>query len=197
VRYNISQDDGIINGGSMGIWKNDERGVMRNCEIYNNTFYNSNPGGSSIWLYSNYPGFNFRNNVFIYNGSLLSEGNKLKDEVFQGNLYWNLKGDKSFLNFRNLEEWASKTGKEMLGDVFTGMYQDPLLQDPGGLELTDPDRIADNLSAYTPQNASPLINRGLNLKELFGLEPGPQDITGKAIPIDEKYDIGAVEHRSP
>ena len=65
IRYNISQDDAIINHGSVGIWKNDIRGTMRNCEIYNNTFYNSNPGGSSIWVDNNQPGFNFRNNVFV------------------------------------------------------------------------------------------------------------------------------------
>ncbi|MEX2371917.1 MAG: right-handed parallel beta-helix repeat-containing protein [Bacteroidales bacterium] len=195
VRYNISQDDGIINGGSVGIWKNDDRGTMRNCEIYNNTFYNSNPEGSNLWLYSNYPGINFRNNVFMYNGSLLSEGNTLKDEIFQGNLYWNLAGDKTFGGFESLEAWAKSTGKEMLESEFTGLYQDPRLQDAGKLDITDPDQIFDNITAYFPLKGSPLINNGLNLKQLFGVDPGTFDINGTPIPVSEAYDIGAIEYQ--
>ncbi len=115
VRYNISQDDGIINGGSVGIWKNDDRGIMRNCQIYNNTFYNSQEDGTNIWLYDHYPGFEFRNNVFVYNGAMIGENSSPEDEVFQGNLYWNLAGDYTFFGFSNLREWAASTGNEMIG----------------------------------------------------------------------------------
>ena len=195
VRYNISQDDGIINGGSVGIWKNDDRGIMRNCEIYNNTFYNSNPEGRSIWLYDNYPGFHFRNNVFVYKKSLLSERVKVKDELFQRNLYWNLEGNKSFENYSSFKEWAESTGKEIMGDSLTGLYQDPGFVNPGALSVTDPEKInSENLSPYKPKSGSPLINNGLNLIELFGLNPGSKDILGSAIPIEAKFDIGAIEY---
>jgi hypothetical protein len=194
VRYNISQDDGIINGGSVGIWKDDERGTMHNCQIYNNTFYNSKPGGSNIWLYDNYPGFCFRNNVFVYNGALISGGKRITDVVFQGNLYWNLAGDPSFEGFSSLKEWSSATGKEMIGEKFTGLFDDPLFRHAGTLQVTDPENIdTESLEGYLPRAGSPLIDAGLKLQDLYGLDPGTRDLRGKTIPVNGKYDIGAIE----
>ncbi len=195
VRYNISYNDGIINAGSVGIWKNDDRGIMHNCQIYNNTFYNSLDSGSNIWVYDNYPGFCFRNNVFVYNGSILSEGNKLGEEVFQGNLYWNLDGKESFLGFANLELWAKETGKEMIGEKYSGYYIDPLFSEAGSMELTDPEKITrEALSGFIPGKGSLLIDNGINLRELFEIDPGPVDILGTPVPVGEAFDIGAVEY---
>ena len=194
LRYNISQDDGIINGGSIGIWKDDERGAMRNCQIYNNTFYNSKKEGSNIWLYDHYPGFELRNNVFVYHGALVSGGKKLKDEIFQNNLYWNISGDESFEGFEDLESWARATGKEMLDGEFIGLFTDPLFKEAGSLELTDPQKIdKENLQGYIPLSGSPLIDGGLDLKELFNMDPGEHDLIGTVIPINDRYDIGALE----
>jgi hypothetical protein len=194
VRYNISQDDGIINGGSVGIWKNDTRGTMRNCQIYNNTFYNSRPDGSNIWLYDNYPGYHFCNNVFVYNGSFISGKKTLKDEVFQGNLFWNLAGDRSFQGFGSLKEWAAATGKEMRGDDLTGYYLEPGFRSAGTLEVTDPEQIGpEALEAYIPEPGSPLIDNGLDMKTWFGVDPGRVDILGTGIPVHGKFDIGAIE----
>ncbi len=195
VRYNISQDDGIINGGSVGIWRHESRGTMRNCEIYNNTFYNSNPNGPSLWVYNNWPGFNFRNNIFIYDGSLVYPGQKIETELFQGNCFWNLKGNPEIQGFSNLEEWAKATGNEIIDDLLIGLFIDPELQYPGTLDLTDPEIInLENLSGYILKPGSPLINKGLNLKEMFELAPGSQDIVGTSIPSGTGYDIGAIEY---
>jgi hypothetical protein len=192
VRFNISQDDGIINGGSVGIWKNDTQGSMRNCEIYNNTFYNSLEDGNNIWMYDNYSGYKFRNNVFVYNGSLIAEGKELKDEVFQRNLYWNLSGDSSFFGSQSLKQWAAVSGKEMFEDTFIGLYQDPQFKNPGALVITDPELInSENLSAYIPKSGSPLKNQGLNLLKMFGIDPGFKTIIGDTIQADELYNIGA------
>jgi len=195
VRYNISQDDGIINGGSVGIWRHESRGTMRNCEIYNNTFYNSNPNGPSLWVYNNWPGFNFRNNIFIYDGSLVYPGQKIETELFQGNCFWNLKGKTEIQGFRNLEDWAIATGNEILDDKLIGLFLDPELLNPGNANLKDPTKInSGNLSEYALSPGSPLIDKGLNLKEMFELAPGSQDIAGKSIPSGTGYDIGAVEY---
>jgi hypothetical protein len=192
VRFNISQDDGIINGGSVGIWKNDTQGSMRNCEIYNNTFYNSLEDGNNIWMYDNYSGYKFRNNVFVYNGSLIAEGKELKDEVFQRNLYWNLSGDSSFFGSQSLKQWAAVSGKEMFEDTFIGLYQDPQFKNPGALVITDPELInSEYLSAYIPKSGSPLKNQGLNLLKMFGIDPGFKTIIGDTIQADELYNIGA------
>jgi len=80
--FNNGWDMPWTGNGPVGIWKNERRGTMRNCKIYNNTFDNSKTGGSNIWLYDNYPGYHFRNNVFVYRGSLVSGGKTLIDEIF-------------------------------------------------------------------------------------------------------------------
>ena len=194
IRYNISQDDGIINGGAVGIWKNDNRGKMRNCEIYNNTFYNSLENGPTIWLYDHYPGFNFRNNIFVYNGTFLDEGQRLDGEVFQGNCYWNLSGDRGMLGYANLTAWANATGNEMVDGILVGLCADPGLQDPGTLALTDPGMITpENLSAYTLKQGSPLIDRGLDLRDLFGSDYEWKDLAGTVLPVGKTFDIGAIE----
>lgn len=194
VRYNISYNDGIINGGSMGIWKDEERGVMRNCQIYNNTFYNSLEPGENIWLYDHYPGFEFRNNVFVYHGALVEGGKSLREEVFEGNLYWNLSADPAFQGYGTLREWAQATGHEWMDGSFSGIYEDPLLRNPESMELTDPELInRTSLEGYYPETGSPLINRGLDLNELFGIHPGDKDLVGSRIPQGGKYDIGALE----
>ena len=194
IRYNISQDDGIINGGSIGIWKNDNQGMMRNCQVYNNTFYNSNPGGSNIWIYDNYPGYCFRNNVFVYNGSMLSEGNSLDNELFQGNLYWNLAGGISFLGYGTLRDWAMATDKEMHDGTFIGIYQDPMWNQAGSMNVTDPAKISqESIGGYVPLSGSPMVDRGLNLKTLFNLNVGERDLLGTSIPLNNNYEIGALE----
>ncbi len=197
IRYNISQDDGIINGGSVGIWKNDNRGAMRNCEIYNNTFYNSLENGPTIWLYDHYPGFNFRNNIFVYNGTFLDENQKLGAEVFQGNIYWNLAGGLGIDNYKTIEEWTASTGKEMLNNELTGRFIDPGLNQPGKVSLTDPCLLDTTyLPEYNPVQGSPVIDAGLNLRELFNLDPGKTDILGTPVPSGQAFDIGAIEYKN-
>ncbi|MEA3462166.1 MAG: right-handed parallel beta-helix repeat-containing protein, partial [Bacteroidota bacterium] len=194
IRYNISQDDGIINGGSLGIWKADNQGVMRNCLIYNNTFYNSRENGSCIWLYDHYPGYQFYNNVFVYNGSLISEGQSLKDEFFLGNLYWNLSEGVEFFEYASLENWARASGNEMHEEQLIGLFRDPVLKEAGSLVLTDPAKIDQaSLTGYVPQPESPLVDRGLDLRQMFNLDVGEKDLAGTAIPLKNNYDIGAIE----
>jgi len=194
IRYNISQNDGKTHDGSLGIWKA-AGGNMHNCEIYNNTFYNSNPKGNIIWLDSSMPGFKFRNNVFVYTGQLLYEGNHFKHEVFQGNLYWNLAGGFNADGYKSLDEWARATGNEKVGSVIAGRYADPMLSAPGTVVVTDPTELTpENLSAYSARVGSPVIDNALNLKEMFGIAAGEKDLTGTQLPQGNKYDIGAIEN---
>lgn len=194
IRYNISQNDGIVNGGSLAIWRNEAGGTIRNCEIYNNTFYKTSGQGNLLWIFNNWPGFNFRNNIFIYKGSFLYLGQKLATELFQANCYWNLTGDQKIAGYKNLQEWALATGNEKLGNSLVGIFADPGLQNPGNCSLTDPRKLnTENLAAYSLNSGSPLIDRGLNLKNLFNLEPGARDIAGKPVPQGNGYEIGAME----
>ncbi|HEX2395141.1 MAG TPA: right-handed parallel beta-helix repeat-containing protein [Bacteroidales bacterium] len=194
IRYNISLNDGKTHDGSLGIWKA-AGGNMHNCEIYNNTFYNSNPKGNIIWLDSSMPGFAFRNNVFVYTGQLLYEGNHFRHEVFQGNLYWNLSGGFNVDGFKSLDEWARTTGNEKTGTTISGRYTDPQLSFPKITAIGDPSELTpEKLFFVSPKEGSPLIDNGLNLKEISGIDPGDKDLFGTLIPQGNNYDIGAIEY---
>jgi hypothetical protein len=192
VRYNISENDGTNGTGSVNIWKGEAGGTIRNCEIYNNTFYNC--AGPNLCFMNNWTGFNFRNNIFVYRGSILVHGKKIKDELFRHNIYWNLNGQSSFLGYQSLEKWAITTGKEMSDGKCTGIYADPLLQNPGSIKLTDPVKLQlKYLTDYCPLPESPVINAGLDIHDFSGTHPINADISGTPVPQGNGYDIGAIE----
>ncbi|MGA1978338.1 MAG: right-handed parallel beta-helix repeat-containing protein [Bacteroidales bacterium] len=194
IRFDISQNDGILNEGSLAIWKNETAGTMSNCEIYNNTFYNDTARGNAISIVNNHPGFNFRNNVFIYRGSFLNKGQKFMEECFQGNCYWNLSGNKSISEYKNLVQWARITGNEMIAGKLVGKQADPSLLNPGKLKIVGPAVITKkDLSGYYPGPGSPLIGNGLDLMKLFNIDPGGKDISDNNVPKNNRYDIGAIE----
>lgn len=194
IRYCISYNDGILNGGSLGIWKSDGVGSLKNCQIYNNTFYNGLQDRGNLWLYDNYPGIEFRNNVFVYKGSFMSERTLIGEELFEGNLYWNLSGESSFLGYENLKQWAEQTGKEQRDGHFTGIFADPMVTG-FSMEDNDPAKVDPvTLHSLRPKAGSPLINQGLNLKAMTGLDPGSRDLSGTTIPQGAQYDIGAIEY---
>ncbi len=195
VRYNISLNDGIINGGSLAVWRNETGGTMRNCEIYNNTFYNNTGRGYVIAFLNNWPGFKFRNNIFIYKNSFIPPDQKLVSELFQSNCYYSLSGDKTIAGYGNLLEWAQSTGNEKLNNSIIGLYADPGLINPEIYLLNDPLKLnPGNLSPYYLKPGSPLIDRGLDLKKLFNLDPGTKDLAGTSLPRGAGYDIGALEY---
>ena len=196
IRYNISQDDGSINGGSVAIWRSSLHTAMKNCEIYNNTFYNMTARGFSLMVENSSPGFNFRNNIFMYKNAFLIPGQKLISELFQTNCYWNISGDKTIAGYKNLQEWAGVTGNEKTENKLTGIFADPEMQNPGTCSITDPLKLnSENLAAFSLKSGSLLINRGMNLKKLFNLDQGTKDIGGTPIPQNNSYDIGAMEHK--
>jgi hypothetical protein len=193
IRYNISNNDGVQNPGSVSVWKGEGSGIMRNCDIYNNTFINDTVNGVSLYVLNNCPGFNFRNNIFIYRSGLLFKGQKLTTELFQGNCYWSPEGNGSVLGFANLKEWSSATGNEMLDKKFVGKYGDPLLLNQRKFSSDDPSLISNSVSAFSPHANSPLIDNGLHLKELFNLDLPQKDIAGTSLPVNKTFDIGAIE----
>jgi hypothetical protein len=195
IRYNISQNDGSVNGGSVAIWRNATVGVIRNCEIYNNTFYNTTKRGFSLMIENNCPGFRFRNNIFVYNGAFLMPKGKLISENFEANCFWSLSGDQKIAGYNNFPEWAMAIAKEKQGNSFIGLFADPGLLNPGTSSITDPTKLnAENLVAYSLKSGSPLIDRGLDLKKLYPAESITKDIVGTALPQNTGYDIGAVEY---
>ena len=74
-----------------------------------------------------------------------------------------------------------------------GLNVEPKLANPGqGSLLDDADRL-DTLAAYRLETGSPLIDAGLDLRKLFGLDPGPHDYYATTLPQGSGFDIGAHE----
>jgi hypothetical protein len=167
---------------------------MHNCKIYNNTFYNTTKKGYSLTIENNCPGIIFCNNIFVFGGAFLKQEQKLVSEKFRSNCYWNLSANSSFAGFSSIKEWADVTSEEMTGGRFTGIVSDPGLQDPAGFSPVrpmKPDSL--HIASLNLKPGSPLIDKGLDMKREFNIEPGSMDIEGKKVPQDKGFDIGAIE----
>lgn len=81
----------------------------------------------------------------------------------------------------------------MLNGKPVGLVVDPRLTDMGkSISIGDPAKLA-TLPAYRLQKNSPLIDAGLDLRALFGIDPGNRDFFGNSIPQGKGCDIGAHE----
>jgi len=195
LRYCISSNDGSLNGGSIAVWRGSNEMTMRNCDIYNNTFYNSLSSGFSLMIENNAPGFRYFNNIFVFKEAFLRPGTKLVSELFQNNCYFNLKGDKSIAGFKNIDEWAAITSNEMLNGMMVGIFSDPLLNDPAGFSTAGTVNLNPALLAsFSLKPGSPLAGKGLDLKKVFTLDRGATDISGNDLSQDSVFDIGALKY---
>jgi hypothetical protein len=194
VRYNISQDDGLMNhDAGIYVWVGGEH--MKSTLVHNNTIFNSK--GSAVAFggnpqYMNPPPlFQFFNNIFVSQGPQIRGGSK--NGVFKGNLYWSV-GERGFHvdDYKSLEEWASRTGQEKHEGRLVGRFADPMLCKDGNGLLTDPLKLA-TLLEYQLMPGSPAIDRGLDLRSFFGVNPGGRDFFGGAVPSGGGFDIGAHE----
>jgi hypothetical protein len=193
VRYNISRNDGILNGGSLAVWKGENGGSMKNCAVYNNTFYNDTVKGISLSLTSNVEGFSYKNNIFVYNGSFIGDKQKILKESFSGNCYWNLSGVNSFAGFRSFKSWATSTGKETFEGKLTGVYTDPMLDNPSAIIKPDVSLFeGKNLSGFYVKTGSPARGKGIDPGSPFGIENHYLGITGSLVKLDSLFDIGAI-----
>lgn len=90
IRNNISYNDGRKNGqAGFLVWiANDTPESMSDCQIYENTVVNCY-GHAVNFEPGNYPGFNFRNNIFLLTGHSLSFVNgKYTGAMFANNQAW-------------------------------------------------------------------------------------------------------------
>ena len=186
-RYNLSQNDG--SGADLTGYQ----GTTSDLAFYNNTLFTSAqaaspfqiamPGGGSI-------GGRIANNILDAAG-----GAPLVDV-----LSWNtaqLTG-LSFLNndyrtpgplaiawsggsYDSPKAWAAATGQETQNGAVVALGADPALQNPGS-GGTIGGYGPGSLPGYLLQASSPLRGAGLDLKAVFGIDAGPTDFFGHAIP---------------
>ncbi len=116
-----------------------------------------------------------------------------KTATFAGNAYWSVDGKYKFAGYRSLEDWRAATGQEMLNGKPVGMVVDPKLIDIGNnVTIGDPTKLH-TLTAYQLQKDSPMIDAGINLRAMFGIDLGNRDFFGNPIPQGKGFDIGAHE----
>jgi len=210
VRYNISQNDGRKNDyGGIVLWGMDASHKITNTEIYNNTVYvnnaavvNGTPSAVMI-INDNASQIHLRNNIFYVTGgaNMLDAATTagVSAILFQNNNYY-AESTGNFLwganTFTTLNAWkAAATGQEMLNATSLGSAANPLLVNAGGGGTIGPASGGDllALTAYQIQGSSALINAGLNLSSLFGINPGTRDFYNNPIPVNGAYDVGAHE----
>jgi hypothetical protein len=204
-RYNIGEDDSTYNGmGLIHFWVGQSDIGMRNIHVYNNTvFVGPNSVGKGIFVMSeDIQDIFIRNNIIITTGGkdmVEVFGKATSDVTFQGNCYWS-SGDDFIINwgknktYTSLDAWRSATGQEELNNNPVGFQTDPMLVDAGGgWTVGDPCQL-ETMDAYKLTGASPLIDQGLDLYTLFGVDMGTRDFYGNAIPDNGAYDVGAHEY---
>ena len=208
VRYNVSSNDGRQNGhGAISLWAAANES-LDDTQVYGNTVFVSPAASrtpSAVWIKSGtFRHVTFRNNIFVTTGgvTLLDDAgaHDLSSVGFQGNAYW--PSESSFgvriggVTHASLASWQSATGQEKVRSNPVGLETDPLLVDPSNPQrLTDPTQLP-HLAAYRLQEESPVIDAGLDLRLLFGTDPGRRDFYGVPIPQHGGLDIGASE-RAP
>ena len=202
-RYNISENDVRQNsGGAITLWQ-DGNGIS-DVEFYGNTIYITKNTTyrstvAAVRLMSTTNNVSFRNNILIAKGGapLILSKKSQTNINFQGNNYWTYGGRFSVKwlspNYTSLTAWRTATGQESLNGTPTGTHVDPQITNPGaGGTIGDPNLLT-TLTAYRLNSTSPLIDTGLNLPILFGVDPGLSDFFGNSIPMGGNFDVGANE----
>jgi hypothetical protein len=184
VRYNISQNDGTKNNRRSAIDIYAANAEMSDCEIYNNTLYNSSGAGIGFGGL-HVPGIVVRNNIFICSGELIS--GEAKRGRFENNIYWPINEQGLTFDGLRFEKWVAQTGQERIGDTVVGRYVDPLLVEPGTVKLTNPAKLT-NLKAYRLKTGSPCLGAGIPIEN-----NGGRDFWGNKVLEGEKPAIGACQ----
>jgi len=199
IRYNVSVNDregGIRMGKSGGA-------DITELFIHHNTVINDRwpcVGLQGAYIDGKWIADGGLREVFIRNNILVGPkgGEIVKGQGsvrFEGNLYWSHDGTFKIGSHASLEEWAKATGQETVGGKLAGLFADPKLADRLVVpQLTDPDRLGD-LIAFMLTADSPAVDRGLDLKKLFGVDAGGRDFYGRPAPRGAAPDLGAQELR--
>jgi hypothetical protein len=193
IRYNISENDMQDSiypfGGITIVQESGKPHVYNNSVFMSSAVTGRNSGRAAI---------KFRNDAFVRNNIFVTTGGVPLvngSGSFQGNNYWTSGGPfiiNSDSTYNSLAEFRA-SGQEMLGDTPVGMNVDPRFVNSGDGGTVFPNALT-NLNAYQLQTGSIMIDAGLDLQALFGLQVGGKDFFGDGVPQGGSYDLGAHEY---
>ncbi|PYV13985.1 MAG: hypothetical protein DMG21_19615 [Acidobacteria bacterium] len=177
---------------------------VENIAVYNNTVLATKHGDripTGIWVGGGPINLNItiRNNLVITDGTgpLVVAEKGQTGVLFQGNAYW-AQGH-SFLvsyggiEYRDLATWRAQTGQETLDGKDVGMFVDPHV---GPIPMQGAPvgaRGFPSSLSFHLLSGSPLVDAGLNLHSMFGVDVGSRDLWGTLIPQGQAFDVGAFE----
>jgi hypothetical protein len=191
IRYCISENDGNVSGiGSVCFWNGTlNTSQFRNFNFYNNAVYNT--GGPALNFVDHFNGyFNFWNNIFVSKDESVYNG--IQNENFQGNCWYSLNNEFIIGSKKDFNQWARENNQEMYNGEIVGMYVDPEFLSPGKSTGTDPLILA-SATDYQVKDDSKVIDKGLDLKMLFDIDPGQHDYFGNSIKQGNAFDMGVFE----
>jgi Right handed beta helix region len=183
IRYNISENDGSVSaaGASVYIWNSSYDSLQfTDCFFYNNTIFNSKVAVIHYARQCEKKGFLFYNNIFVGNDSLL-KGRRTNDH-FLANDWWSLKNKFNIEGLFSLEDWAKKSGQEMMGEKIAGFNINPGFKNPGASTITFL-YGSGSFDRYIIGAHSPLRHNGMDLHHLSGMATGNIDFSGKPAPV--------------
>jgi hypothetical protein len=181
VRFNISQDDGA-NSGALSTFAQDNTSSVKGCQIYNNTSYSTI--GYAFFGATSGAGVSCQisNNIFYRtHGEIMSvtEPSSLNftgnDYFGHGAIIWNSNPYSTF------GAWQAATNQEKAGGTNMGQTVEPQLVVYGGGPTRGIGYSPSSLTEYQLQLGSPMLNAGLDLTRLYGIEPGTTDYYGVAV----------------
>jgi hypothetical protein len=189
IRYCISENDGTVSPARAGvfIWNSSrDTNQFRDCFFYNNTVYNSKGAAISYEAESENAGFHFYNNIFIARDSLVT--GKETNSTYLGNCWYSLKRRFHINGSRDFAKWANLNNKEILNGRIAGFNINPGFPNPGNANIILPADLSSFNNYQLPQN-SVLRTGGLNLRQLYGIDPGGKAFNQNRAP---ENGIGAV-----
>jgi hypothetical protein len=175
IRYNFSQNDGwgvVSFWSGLTVGKDQSASSEDGLNVYNNTIFQSSHGGGFAADLSGLTNSRFLNNILI-----TTDGRQLyrnAGATFQGNDFWTMDNATNPLNTVNPQLM---------------LEQNP---EKAAVTLNNADLI-NTLSAPRLTWTSPVIHNGLNLQQLFGINPGPNDLQGTPTSADGVNDVGCYE----
>lgn len=208
VRYNISQNDSRKNStAAIYFW-----GDIRHTYIYNNTVYlspadSSRPAAIAVIKNGLAPSYQLPlpSDIYVVNNILITTDSlpviripyELPSFHFINNHYGSPDSSLQFLwqdqTFVDMASWKAYSKQEHWDGRDYGSEAASALLMPGSGPVIDKTDTLGRVQAYLLQPDSSVVDAGLDLQELFGMEMGQRDFCGQSIPLGGDYDLGACE----
>jgi hypothetical protein len=198
LRYCISINDGRKTeyASGMYIWNGwDVDSMFTDFFAYNNFFYNDTKYAFSFAEQSRHKNFRFFNNIFIASDSsdIYYGIDSSRSDIFLNNVWARKSGGFMQNGSRDLELWARRTGYEMSNGKFYGLTSDRTLYDiPKYIDVTDLYSFGTNPILQITCN-NKVWDLGLDIKKMFGIDPGKKDFFGNPVPNGGSFGPGVCQ----